>query len=137
VTEITLGAIEVLAKRPKALVPKLTLVGMVVTSKTVPTFCVGMPTKMPVWLSVEVTFGIVKFVAVLTFPVGAAMAGKKVVKPWALVIVVAWPTAAAGDRQIASADSSEVRIKSRLIFMIHVPDGRLSPSGPGERCVST
>jgi hypothetical protein len=73
-----------------------------------------MPLKMPVLLLFEITPPSVKFVAVVMFPVGSAVTGPRLTKPWLLGIGVAWPTAVAGDRQIATADSIEVHIKLRL-----------------------
>jgi hypothetical protein len=98
--------IEVLAKLPNTLLPKLKLAASAGLNIIEPKLCEGMPLKMPVLSLFEITPPSVKSVAVVTFPVGSAVSGPRVTKAWPLEIVAA-RTPVARDREIARADSSD------------------------------
>jgi hypothetical protein len=121
VTDPTEDVIEVLAKLPNTLLPKLKLVSLAGLNIIEPTLSEGMPLKMPVWLDDDMTPAIVKTVAVVIFPVGSAVLSPRLRKPWVLVIVAA-RTPVARDRHTATADSSDPaattlgRIEYRMAF---------------------
>jgi len=105
--------IVVLEKVPKALLPKVRLLGMVTLNVNEGKNCVGIPTKMPVCEVVEISCPILKIVDVLRLPVDepSAVGALMSTKAWLPIVVACAPLARV--RQIATADSPE-RITGRI-----------------------